>query len=437
MALPSPGEAGEASATLPQVEPIAPGRTGAQRTKRSIGDLAVFGGPAAVADPLHVGRPNIGDKARLLQRLSDALDRRWLTNDGPLVREFEEAIAAQAGVKHCLATSNGTLALELAVRATGMHGAAVTPSFTFVATTHALAWQGITPVFCDIEALTHLLDPAKVEAAVTAETTGIVAVHLWGQPCDIPALTELAARKGLKLIFDAAHAFGSAYDGRAVGSFGDAEIFSFHATKLVNSFEGGAIVTNDDDLAASVRLTRNFGFSGVDTVECVGTNAKMSEASAAMGLTTLEALPRMVALNRSNHERYDRALTGLPGIRLLRYDPRHTNNFQYVVVEVDEALSAISRDDLVMVLSAENVLVRRYFYPGCHRMDPYRSAFARQGGTLPVTNQVSDRVMVMPTGEAVTGDLLESACDVIRFVVAHGGEIAERLAKRGECEPPR
>lgn len=418
------------------MEPIAPGGARARRSKHSVGELAVFGGPTAVPDPLHVGRPNIGDKSRLLQRLSDALDRRWLTNDGPLVREFEDAIAEQAGVKHCVATCNGTLALELAVRATGISGAAVTPSFTFVATAHALHWQGLTPIFCDIEPLTHLLDAGQVEAVLTPDTTGIVAVHLWGQPCDVPALTDLAARNGLKLIFDAAHAFGSAYDGRPVGSFGDAEVFSFHATKLVNSFEGGAIVTDDDDLAARVRLTRNFGFSGIDTVECVGTNAKMSEAAAAMGLTTLEALPRVLEHNRSNYDRYGAELTGTAGIRLLHYNPRHTNNFQYVVLEVDETLTAISRDDLVTVLSAENVLARRYFFPGCHRMEPYRSIFSRQRTALPATNQVSQRVMVMPTGEAVTPAALDATCDVIRFVVGHGAEVAERLAKRGEHGVP-
>ena len=388
--------------------------------KATIGDLAVFGGHPAATDPLYVGRPNIGDKARLLQRLSDALDRRWLTNDGPLVREFEETIAQQVGVKHCLATCNGTLALELAIRATGVSGSAVTPSFTFVATAHALEWRGITPLFCDIDPRTHLIDVNLVEAALTPETTAIVPVHLWGQPCDVPALTDLAARKGLKLIFDAAHAFGSAYEGRPVGSFGDAEIFSFHATKLVNSFEGGAVLTNDDDLAHKVRLTRNFGFTGVDTVECVGTNAKMSEASAAMGLTTLEALPRVLRLNRANHDLYGEYLADVPGIRLLRYDPVHTNNFQYVVLEVEEELTGISRDDLVVVLTAENVMARRYFFPGCHRMEPYRSYYPHAGMLLPVTERVSERVLLLPPGTSIEPADISTICGIIRLAGQNG-----------------
>src|SRR4051812_19850552 len=217
-------------------------------------DFAIFGAPPAFAEPLHVGRPNLGDRGRLLERIGRVLDSRCLTNQGPYADELERRLAELLGVDHCVVTSNATSALELVARAMGMTGEVLMPSFTFIATAHALSWVGATPVFCDIDPHTHTLDPAAAEAALTPQTQGIVGVHLWGRPCDIEALTELAGARGLSLIFDASHALGCSYRGRPVGGFGTAEVFSFHATKIVNAFEGGAVATNDADLAERLRL---------------------------------------------------------------------------------------------------------------------------------------------------------------------------------------
>jgi dTDP-4-amino-4,6-dideoxygalactose transaminase len=181
------------------------------------------------------------------------------------------------------------LALEIAVRAAGLSGEVIVPSFTFIATAHALQWQHITPVFCDIDPRTHNIDPVAVEALITPRTTGIVGVHIWGRGCDVTKLTDVARRHKLRLLFDAAHAFGCSYEGTAIGNFGDAEVFSFHSTKWLNSFEGGAVVTNDDDLAGKVRLMGQFGFADYDRVDSIGTNAKMSEVAAAMALTSIES----------------------------------------------------------------------------------------------------------------------------------------------------
>ncbi len=232
---------------------------------------------AAFSEPLHVGRPNIGDPERFLELVQGALDRRWLSNDGPLVREFESRIAAYLGVKHCVAITNGTIALEIAIRALGMTGEVIVPSFTFVATAHALHWQGLTPVFADIDPDTHCLDPESVRRLITPRTTGIIAVHLWGRPAPVAELEAIAAEFGLALLFDAAHAFGVSVGEHMVGSFGRAEVLSFHATKFFNSLEGGAIVTDDDDVAHRARLMRNFGFAGEDTVVSDGTNGKLNE----------------------------------------------------------------------------------------------------------------------------------------------------------------
>src|SRR6267378_2313680 len=272
--------------------------------KTSLDDLAIFGGSPAFPETLHVGRPNVGNRELLMSKINDMLDRRWFSNDGPFVQEFERKIAEHVGVKHCIAMCNATVALEISIRALGMEGEVIIPSFTFIATAHALQWQEITPVFCDIDPHTHTLDPGWVERMITPRTTGIVGVHLWGRPCNIEALEAIAREHDLKLLFDAAHAFGASHKGRMLGSFGTAEVFSFHATKFVNCGEGGAVVTNDDRLAQKMRLMRNFGFAGLDRVIYVGTNGKMSELSAAMGLTSLESVDEFVAANRRNHQLY-------------------------------------------------------------------------------------------------------------------------------------
>ena len=336
--------------------------------------LAILGGQPRFATPLHVGRPNIGDRGAFLRRIGGALDRRWLTNDGELVLELERRLATWLRVEHCIAVSNGTVGLEIAIRALGLRGEVIVPSFTFVATAHALQWQGVTPVFCDISPETHTLDPRSVEEMISPRTTGILAVHLWGQPCAVDALTDLARSRHLRLLFDAAHAFGCADRGRLIGGFGDAEVFSFHATKVFNTMEGGAITTNDAGIAHKCRLMRNFGFADFDQVDSVGTNGKMNEASAAMGVTNLEQVDSFIAANRGHYRRYQAGLEAVPGISLIDHPEGERRNFHNIVIQVDEAASGLSRDALWRALHAENVLARRYFWPGCHRMEPYRTS---------------------------------------------------------------
>jgi dTDP-4-amino-4,6-dideoxygalactose transaminase len=393
-------------------------------------ELAIFGAPPAFVERLHVGRPNIGNRERLLARFNDILDSRWFTNNGPYVQEFEHTLSELTGVKHCIAVCNATVAMELAIRALGLHGEVIIPSFTFIATAHALKWHEITPVFCDIDARTHNLDPLRIEELITPRTTGIIGVHLWGRACDVEALAEIAARHELKLVFDSAHALGCSANGRPIGSFGQAEVFSFHATKFCNAFEGGAVATNDDDLAARLRLMKNFGFAGYDQVVSVGTNGKMSEISAAMGLTSLESLDEFIVVNQRHYQRYVAELEGLPGVQLLAYDEKERANYQYIVLELDESLTQISRDNLVELLWAENVIARRYFYPGCHRLEPYRSMYPLAGQTLPVTESLTRRVLQLPTGTAVTPEQIASICRIIHFAVSNGAAISERWANR-------
>jgi dTDP-4-amino-4,6-dideoxygalactose transaminase len=304
----------------------------------------------------------------------------------------------------------------------------IVPSFTFIATAHSLQWQRITPVFCDIDPDTHNIDPRRVEEMITPRTTGIIGVHVWGRPCPVDALAEISRRRGLKLLFDAAHAFGCSHGVRRIGGFGDAEVFSFHATKFFNTLEGGAVATDDDDLAARIRLMKNFGFAGYDNVVYIGTNGKMTDVSAAMGLSSLECMEEVVGTNRRNYHRYLRELSGISGIRVARYDETEECNFQYVVLEVDGEETGIDRDRLLRVLHAENVIARRYFFPGCHRMEPYRSFFPHAGLLLPHTERLVRQVMSLPTGTAVGEEEIRGICDIVRFAANRGAGIVERLS---------
>jgi len=399
--------------------------------KTQLDQLALFGGAPQFGAKLHVGQPNIGDRAHFLERVNRIFDSRWLTNNGESVQELERRLGEFLGVKHVIAVCNATVGLEIAIRAMPMEGEVIVPSLTFVATAHALQWQQITPVFCDVDPATHTLDPAEVRRRITPRTTGILGVHLWGRPCDVEALQAIADEHRLHLMFDAAHAFGCSHGGRMVGNFGRAEVFSFHATKFFNTFEGGAITTNDDALAAKIRLMTNFGFAGYDNVVHVGTNGKMNEVCAAMGLTSLQSLDAFIATNRRNAAVYAERLAGIPGMALCRYDETERNNFQYVVVEYTPAPGGPSRDQLIQMLWAENVMARKYFWPGCHRMEPYRTLFPDAGRHLPHTEAVSERLLILPTGTGIDEGRIHELCDLLQLAVSQGPAFAARIEAAG------
>lgn len=394
--------------------------------KVKVEDLALFGGSQAFSDPYHVGRPNLGDRQKLLTRLNDILDRRWLSNFGHYVQAFEKQVAEIAGTKHAIACSNGTVALEITSRALNLVGEVIVPAFTFIATAHALQWQEIKPVFADIRAEDHNLDPGQIERHITPKTTGILAVHLWGQACDTEKIEAIAKKYNLQVFYDGSHAFGCDTRGRPIGGQGRATVFSFHATKFINTLEGGAVVTNDDELATKMRLMKNFGFLTYDEVIHVGTNGKMNEFSAAMGLTNLEAMEEIVAVNKQNFECYQRAFAEIPGIRLMNYHPKGRFNFQYVIAEVHEDCP-ISRDNLVKALWAENFLVRKYFWPGCHRMEPYRSLFPNAYLTLTMTEKVAAKIIVFPTGQAINEIVIKQAAELLSFMIKNGAQIEQRI----------
>lgn len=388
--------------------------------------LAIFTQTPLFTNKLYVGCPNSGERSSFLARVNDIFDRKWFTNNGIYVQEFEAQLAKKLNVKHCIVTCNATIALEITIKALGLSGEVIVPSFTFVATPHSLQWQQVTPVFCDINPTTHNLDPKKIEALITPSTSAIIGVHVWGRPCPIHELTEIAKANKLHLIFDAAHAFYCSYQGTMVGSFGDAEVFSFHATKFFNTFEGGAITTNNDELAKKIRLMKNFGFSGYDTVTFLGTNGKMTEISAAMGLTSLESLDSFITHNKINYHEYKRHLIGLPGISLIQIDDNEQHNYQYIVIEVDPQFAGIDRDTLLQILHAENIIARRYFFPGCHQMQPYASS-CTQNKHLPETQALTHKVLSLPTGTAVSSSDIASICSVIKTSILNASTISSRM----------
>ena len=346
----------------------------------------------------HVGRPNIPNKNKILAQFAEVIDNQWLTNNGPMVQELESRIQQYLGVKHCICVCNATIGLELLQRALDLEGEVIIPSFTFIATANSLKWQRIDPVFCDVRMDNHLIDPAKIEALITPRTSAIMAVPIWGHPCDYSTLQAIADEHDLKLIFDSAHAFGCKIGDQYLGGYGEAEVFSFHATKVFSTGEGGAITTNSDKLAEKLRLMRNFGFTDYDNTEHIGTNAKMSEFSAAYGLVHLGELDSILDQNEKIHQAYLQEFSKFNELKFLDYTFPGKSNYQYVVAQVPSEI----RDRLVDYFHGHGILLRRYFHPGCHLMEPYASHEQYHSLNLPNTEKISSEIVVFPTGRQLT-----------------------------------
>ncbi len=398
-----------------------------KKTNKTDESIYILGGRPAFDQPLHVNKPNIGNRQAFLQRVDNMLDTHWFTNQGPYACELEQRLARYLGTRHCVLTSSGTTGLQLCIKALGLKGEVILPSYTFIATAHALQWEGITPVFCDIDADSWCIDPQACENLITEQTSAILGVHLWGRACHIEKLEKLACTHALKLFFDAAHAFGCGHRGTMIGGFGDAEVFSFHSTKAFHTFEGGAVTTNSDELADKIRQLRNFGFKDYDEVEGLGINAKMPEVSAAMGLANLDAFEDTVSKNRIACETYQDALADIDGLDQLIYASDEKNNYHYVVVEVNELKFGLGRDELMRSLHQENIMARRYFYPGCHRMPPYVSQKKDINSRLHVTNALSERILLLPAGAEIGKDDIDTVCEIIRLISSRSNEIQSQL----------
>ena len=338
----------------------------------------------------------------------DQIRRIWssgqLTNNGPLVQELEQKLKEYLGVKHLFLTANGTLGLQIALRAMEISQKIITTPFSYVASTGAILWEHATPIYADINPYDYCLDPARVEAAIDDHTQAILAVHVYGYACDVDALQDIANKHDLKIIYDSAHAFGSGIKGKALGSYGDVSVLSFHATKLFHTVEGGAVVTNDDEVAGKIRLYRAFGHIR-DEYFTLGINAKNSEFHAAMGLCMLSRVPEFIALRRELTARYDSLLSGLPLQRPKKQVTDLEYNYAYypVVFPSENALLRAKQ-----ILENNAIIPRRYFYPPLNRL-PYFI-----GEPCPVAENISSRVLCLPLSHEVTPENQDTISEILR-----------------------
>ncbi|HWQ14789.1 MAG TPA: DegT/DnrJ/EryC1/StrS family aminotransferase [Roseiflexaceae bacterium] len=348
------------------------------------------------AEPIYVTRPLLPDLERVTEKLREIWDSQWLTNNGPQHALLERRLCEYLKAPHLSLFNNGTIALIVAVQSLRLTGEVITTPFTFPATPHVLAWNGIRPIFCDIDPLTMNIDAGKIESLITPQTTGILGVHVYGTPCDVAGIQEVAERYGLKVIYDAAHAFGVEIDGQGIGAFGDSTMFSFHATKLYHSAEGGALTFRDPQLKARVDLLKNFGIKNEEQVVLPGINGKMNEIQAALGLVMLDYVEEERRRRTRIAQVYRERLGDLPGLTLPTDPPGVRSSQQYFVVRINREQFGISRDEVYERMKAYNVFTRKYFYPLCSDYSCYRQLPSAAPANLPVAQRVVREVLCLP-----------------------------------------
>ena len=366
----------------------------------------------AFEKPLYVTKPFLPPIEEYVEGLREIWDAAWLTNGGPVLEKYQQALEHYLGHPNLCLFVNGTLALQVALKALGLEGEVITTPFTFAATTHAIWWNRLQPVFADIEPDYYTLDPASVEAAVTPRTSAILAVHVFGHPCRLEALADIARRHHLKLIYDSAHAFGVTANGRSIAHFGDVSMFSFHATKPYHSIEGGLLTFADPELKSLFNQLKNFGIVSEDEIAGPGTNAKMNEFQALMGLTVLPHLKDVVAARARVAHAYRQGLEGIPGLHLPPPLPSHCNGvYAYQAVEIIEGESRGSRDSVCERLRAHNVFARKYFYPLLADCSIYQAA--PRVGDLPVARRTARQILTLPMHHDLSLESVRRICDMV------------------------
>jgi dTDP-4-amino-4,6-dideoxygalactose transaminase len=370
-------------------------------------------------------RPTLPDFSEIIDGVQNMLTTGMLTT-GQYLRDFEAAIADHLGVRHAVAVSSCTTGLALAYRGLGLTGEVVIPSFTFMATASALIWANLQPVFADVDLQTQTLDAAAVEAAITPNTSAIVAVHTFGNPADIDALQTVADRHSLKLIFDAAHGFGTLYQGAPVGPQGDAQIYSLSPTKLLVAGEGGIVATNHDDLAEAVRLGRDYGKSGDYDSAFAGINARMSEFHALLGLKGLPRLEANAVRRNELVNLYQAHLRELPGISFQRVHPGNRCSYKDFSITIDTDAFGMSRNDVARALAAENIDSRKYYDPPVHRQTAYR-AYAPPSDLLPNTNALAANSLSLPIWSHMEEDIVRRICQAIQRIHTHASHVKSSL----------
>lgn len=364
-------------------------------------------------EPTYVTRPFLPPLEELQPYLEQIWANRQLTNCGPFHQEFEQALCNYLGVEHISLFANGTLALVSALQALRISGDVITTPYSFVATTHSLLWNGIKPVFVDIDPETLNLDPDKIEAAITPQTTAILPVHVYGHPCDTNRIQSIADIYGLRVIYDAAHAFGVEDEGGSILRHGDISILSFHATKVFTTFEGGAIVSPNLKTKKRIDYLKNFGFADEVTVVAPGINAKMNEFQAVVGLLQLKHIDSMLDHRAEIDRCYRNLLTDIPGIRCLSPPDSKRHNYSYLVIMVDQDYP-LSRDELYDRLRQNNIFARRYFYPLISQFPMYRALPSASKANLPVASACAEKVLCLPIYPGLDMAALERTVQIIK-----------------------
>lgn len=365
-------------------------------------------------DKILVTSPLLPDLKEFNKSLEQIWESRWMTNNGSFHQQFEKVLAEYLGVEYISVFTNGTLPLITALQALGLtKGEVITTPYSFVATTHSIWWNGLTPVFVDVEPSTGNIDPAKIEAAITENTVAIMPVHVYGQPCDHERIDAIAKKHNLKVIYDAAHAFGVKKNGESVLKWGDISTLSFHATKVYGTIEGGAIVCQSKEMKKKIDNLRNFGITDEVSVAYPGINGKMDEVRAAFGLLNLKQVDAAIEARKRVAEQYRAALDGKEGITYLQEQPSVQYNYGYFPILVDETKYGMSRDALYDKLRGQNIFGRRYFYPLISTFEPYRTYPSAASSNLPVATKMADEVLCLPMHHILTDEDVRRVISVI------------------------
>lgn len=361
--------------------------------------------------PVLVTRSSLPDLEEYVEEIKPIFDSAWLTNMGPVHQNFEQQLESYLKVPNVSLFCNGHLSLFIAIKALRLSGEVITTPFSFASTTHAIADNGLRPVFCDIDPDTYTLDPEKIESLITRHTTAIIPVHVYGNVCNIEAIETIAEKHHLKVIYDAAHAFGVEVNGEGIGNFGDVSMFSFHATKVFNTIEGGALTYRDAGLKDLLYNLKNFGITSQTTVEDIGTNAKMNEFQAAMGICNLRHVNDEIEKRKKVVERYREHLENIPGIKLNPKQQGVKTNFAYFPVVFDEKIFRKSRDQVAEELAKKNIFVRKYFYPLINDYECYRSIYSSKA--TPVAKEIAARVITLPLFAELELEMVDEICQII------------------------
>lgn len=364
-------------------------------------------------NPVYVTQPYLPPLDEFIPYLEQIWENRWLTNNGPFHQQLEKSLCEYLGVEHLSLFTNGTIALVTALQTLRITGEVITTPFSFVATAHSLLWNGLTPVFVDIDSKTCNLDPEKIEQAITPRTTAIMPVHCYGTPCNVERIQQIADTYGLKVIYDAAHSFGVRYKNSSILNHGDLAILSFHATKTYNTFEGGAIVCPDAKTKLRIDYLKNFGFADEVTVMAPGINGKMSEINAAFGLLQLKHIDVAIARRGEIDSQYRQGLSSIKGITCLPIPADTVRNFSYFPILVGEDYP-LSRDELYNRLKGDNIHARRYFYPLISEMPMYRGLRSADESNLPCAEKISRQILCLPIYPNLTDSSLQLILDCIQ-----------------------